>query len=111
MTNPIIFTESAANKISTLREAEGNPDLKLRVYVSGGGCSGLQYNFSFEETIEEDDTVMDTNGVQLLVDAASYQYLTGATIDYVDRGLNGSEFTITNPNAQSSCGCGQSFAA
>lgn len=111
MTDPIIFTESAAAKVKTLVELDGNPNLKLRVYVTGGGCSGFQYNFTFEEEVNEDDTVMTTNDVQLLIDPASFQYLVGATIDYADRGLNGSEFTIANPNSKSTCGCGSSFSA
>lgn len=109
-TDPIIFTENAANKVKTLAELDGNPNLKLRIFVSGGGCSGFNYNFTFDEVVNEDDTVMDTNGVKLLVDSASYQYLVGATIDYVDNGLSGSEFTITNPNSKSTCGCGSSFS-
>ena len=89
---------------------EGNPDLKLRVFVQGGGCSGVQYGFTFDEDVAEDDTVMEKNGVTLLIDAMSYQYLVGAEIDYKDD-LNGSQFVIKNPNAATTCGCGSSFSA
>ena len=110
MPTPIIFTDSAAAKVAQLIEEEGNPDLKLRVFVQGGGCSGFQYGFTFDEVTNEDDTIMDKNGVQLLVDAMSYQYLVGAEIDYQDD-LEGAQFVIKNPNAQSTCGCGSSFSA
>lgn len=106
---PLIFTRNAANKVSELIAEEGNPDLKLRVYVSGGGCSGMQYGFSFEEGVSEDDTAVQTDGVTLLVDPTSLQYLAGAEIDYQD-GLEGSRFVIKNPNASSSCSCGSSFS-
>ena len=109
MPTPIIFTDSAASKVAQLIEEEGNPDLKLRVFVQGGGCSGFQYGFTFDEVTNEDDTIMDKNGVQLLVDAMSYQYLVGAEIDYKDD-LEGAQFVIKNPNAQSTCGCGSSFS-
>lgn len=104
----LVFTESAANKVKTLIEEEGNNDLKLRVFVTGGGCSGLQYGFTFDEDVSEDDTVMEKNGVKLLIDPMSYQYLTGAEIDYTE-GLEGAQFVIKNPNASSTCGCGSSF--
>lgn len=107
--SPFIFTDSAANKVRELIEEEGNPDLKLRVFVSGGGCSGFQYGFTFEEVANEDDTAMEKNGVTLLVDPMSYQYLVGAEIDYSE-GLEGSQFVIRNPNATSTCGCGSSFS-
>ena len=107
--DPILFTDSAANKVKLLLEEEGNADLKLRVFVSGGGCSGFQYGFTFDEITNEDDTVLNKNGVQLLVDPMSYQYLVGAEIDYQE-GLEGSQFVIKNPNAQSTCGCGSSFS-
>ena len=107
--DPFNFTDSAVAKVKDLIAEEGNPDLKLRTYVTGGGCSGFQYGFTFDETISEDDTVVIKDGVTLIVDAASYQYLVGATIDYND-GLNGAGFTIKNPNATASCGCGSSFA-
>ncbi|BBE10171.1 iron-sulfur cluster insertion protein ErpA [Mycoavidus cysteinexigens] len=106
---PLIFTDSAASKVKQLIDEEGNPALKLRVFVQGGGCSGFQYGFTFDEEIGEDDTVMDKNGVQLLVDAMSYQYLVGAEIDYKDD-LSGAQFVIKNPNASTSCGCGSSFS-
>ena len=108
--SPIVFTDSAASKVAQLIEEEGNPDLKLRVFVQGGGCSGFQYGFTFDEITNEDDTVMDKNGVQLLIDAMSFQYLVGAEIDYKDD-LEGAQFVIKNPNAQSTCGCGSSFSA
>jgi iron-sulfur cluster insertion protein len=106
---PINFTDSAAPKVAQLIEEEGNPDLKLRVFVQGGGCSGFQYGFTFDEIVNEDDTTMEKNGVQLLIDSMSYQYLVGAEIDYKDD-LEGAQFVIKNPNAQSTCGCGSSFS-
>lgn len=108
-TAPLIFTESAANKVKELIAEEGNPDLKLRVFVTGGGCAGFQYGFTFDETVAEDDTTMEKNGVTLLIDPMSYQYLVGAEIDYTE-GLEGSQFVIRNPNATSTCGCGSSFS-
>jgi len=105
----LVFTDSAANKVKNLLDEEGNQALKLRVFVSGGGCSGFQYGFTFDETVNEDDTVLDKNGVQLLIDAMSYQYLAGAEIDYTE-GLEGAQFVIRNPNATSTCGCGSSFS-
>ncbi len=107
--DPLIFTDSAANKVKQLIEEEGNADLKLRVFVSGGGCSGFQYGFTFDEVANEDDTVMTRNGVQLLIDPMSFQYLVGAEIDYTE-GLEGSQFVIKNPNATTTCGCGSSFS-
>ncbi len=107
---PILFTDSAAAKVKGLIDEEGNPDLKLRVFVSGGGCSGFQYGFTFDESTNEDDTVMQKNGVTLLIDAMSYQYLVGAEIDYQES-IEGAQFVIKNPNATSSCGCGSSFSA
>ena len=106
---PINFTDSAAQKVAQLIEEEGNPDLKLRVFVQGGGCSGFQYGFTFDEIVNEDDTSMEKNGVTLLIDSMSYQYLVGAEIDYKDD-LEGAQFVIKNPNAQSTCGCGSSFS-
>jgi iron-sulfur cluster insertion protein len=106
---PFVFTDSAADKVKALIEEEGNNDLKLRVFVTGGGCSGLQYGFTFDEIANEDDTIMEKNGVKLLVDPMSYQYLTGAEIDYSE-GLEGAQFVIKNPNASSTCGCGSSFS-
>jgi iron-sulfur cluster insertion protein len=108
--DPLLFTDTAANKVKQMIEEEGNAELKLRVFVSGGGCSGFQYGFTFEEVANEDDTVMTKNGVQLLIDPMSFQYLVGAEIDYSE-GLEGSEFVISNPNATTTCGCGSSFAA
>ena len=106
---PIVFTDSAAQKVAQLIEEEGNPDLKLRVFVQGGGCSGFQYGFTFDEIVNDDDTTMVKNGVQLLIDSMSYQYLVGAEIDYKDD-LEGAQFVIKNPTATSTCGCGSSFS-
>ncbi|WP_353153440.1 iron-sulfur cluster insertion protein ErpA [Pollutimonas bauzanensis] len=106
---PIIFTDAAAAKVKDLLSEEGNPELKLRVFVQGGGCSGFQYGFTFDETINDDDTTIDKEGVQLLVDPMSFQYLVGAEIDYKDD-LEGAQFVIRNPNANSTCGCGSSFS-
>lgn len=110
MSAPILFTDSAANKVKELIEEEGNSALKLRVFVTGGGCSGFQYGFTFDEEVADDDTTMEKNGVTLLIDPMSYQYLVGAEIDYSE-GLEGSQFVIRNPNATSTCGCGSSFSA
>jgi iron-sulfur cluster insertion protein len=107
---PILFTENAASKVRTLIEEEGNDHLKLRVFVTGGGCSGFQYGFSFEEVAQEDDTALEKGGVTLLVDPMSYQYLIGAEIDYQEN-VEGAQFVIRNPNATSTCGCGSSFSA
>ena len=106
---PIVFTDSAAAKVAELVAEEGNPDLKLRVFVQGGGCSGFQYGFTFDEIQNEDDTPMHKNGVTLLIDAMSLQYLLGAEIDYKDD-LEGAQFVIRNPNATTTCGCGSSFS-
>lgn len=106
---PLLFTDSAANKVRELILEEGNPELKLRVFVTGGGCSGFQYGFTFDEVANEDDSIMEKNGVTLLIDPMSYQYLVGAEIDYTE-GLQGSQFVIKNPNATSTCGCGSSFS-
>ncbi len=105
----LVFTDSAADKVKALIVEEGNDDLKLRVFVTGGGCSGLQYGFTFDEVTNEDDTIMQKNGVSLLIDPMSYQYLIGAEIDYSE-GLEGAQFVIKNPNASSTCGCGSSFS-
>jgi len=110
MPAPIIFSDNAARKVAQLIEEEGNADLKLRVFVQGGGCSGFQYGFTFDEVANEDDTTMVKNGVQLLIDSMSYQYLVGAEIDYKDD-LEGAQFVIKNPGATSTCGCGSSFSA
>lgn len=109
MPGVLVFTDAAALKVRALIEEEGNPDLKLRVFVSGGGCSGFQYGFTFDEVTNEDDTAMEKNGVTLLIDPMSYQYLVGAEIDYQEA-LEGAQFVIKNPNAQTTCGCGSSFS-
>jgi len=107
---PILnFTDSAANKVKGLIEEEENDNLKLRVFVSGGGCSGFQYGFTFDEDINDGDTTVEKNGVKLLIDPMSFQYLVGADIDYTE-GLEGSQFVIRNPNAKTTCGCGSSFS-
>ena len=105
----INFTDSAVSKVRELIEEESNPDLKLRVFITGGGCSGFQYGFTFDEIANEDDFIIDREGVKFLVDTMSYQYLVGAEIDYIDS-FEGSQFTIKNPNAQTTCGCGSSFS-
>lgn len=107
---PLVFTDSAAAKVADLIAEEGNPELKLRVFVQGGGCSGFQYGFTFDDAVNEDDTTFDKNGVTLLVDSMSFQYLVGAEIDYKED-INGSQFVIKNPNATTTCGCGSSFSA
>lgn len=110
MSDEIIkFSDHAAAKVSELIAEEGNEDLKLRVYITGGGCSGFQYGFTFDEVANEDDTQVEKNGVTVLIDAMSIQYLTGAEIDYTE-GLSGSQFVIRNPNAATTCGCGSSFS-
>ena len=109
MPSPILFTEAVAAKVSDLIAEEGNDELKLRVFITGGGCSGFQYGFTFEEDISEDDTKVVKDGVTLLIDPASYQYLVGAEIDFTD-GIEGSQFVIRNPNATTTCGCGSSFS-
>ena len=106
---PLSFTDNAAAKVKQLIAEEGNENLNLRVFVSGGGCSGFQYGFTFDELINEDDTVMQKNGVKLLVDPMSFQYLIGAEIDYQEN-LQGAQFIIKNPGATSTCGCGSSFS-
>ncbi len=103
------FTESAANKVKVLVEEERNPNLKLRVSVDGGGCSGFQYAFAFDENVNDDDTVIEKNGAKMLIDVTSMQYLNGAEVDYLE-GLEGARFVINNPNADSTCGCGSSFS-
>jgi iron-sulfur cluster insertion protein len=110
MPAPLVFSDSAAQKVKELIDEEGNDQLKLRVFVSGGGCSGFQYGFTFDEEINEDDATMEKNGVTLLIDAMSYQYLVGAEIDYQES-IEGAQFVIKNPNASSTCGCGSSFSA
>ena len=110
MPTPINFSDNAVKKVKELIEEEGTPDLKLRVFVSGGGCSGMQYGFTFEESINEDDTKVEKDNVMLLIDPMSLQYLTGAEIGYQDN-VQGSQFVIKNPNATTTCGCGSSFSA
>lgn len=109
MPTPLVFTDNAAKKVKELIEEEDSPDLKLRVFVSGGGCSGFQYGFTFEEEVNEDDTQVQKDSVTLLIDPMSLQYLMGAEIDYQDN-LQGSQFVIRNPQAASTCGCGSSFS-
>jgi iron-sulfur cluster insertion protein len=106
---PLLFSEAAARKVHELIAEEGNPALKLRVYISGGGCSGFQYGFTFDEEQAEDDFALAREGVTLLVDPLSLQYLTGAEIDYAAN-LSGAQFVIRNPNAKTTCGCGSSFS-
>jgi len=105
----LVFSDAAALKVSQLIEEEGNANLKLRVFVSGGGCSGFQYGFTFDENEEEGDTCVEKHGVRLLIDPMSFQYLAGAEIDYKED-LEGAQFVIRNPNAQTTCGCGSSFS-
>lgn len=106
---PLNFTDAAALKVGQLIEQEGNSELKLRVYISGGGCSGFQYGFTFDEAVEEGDTEVENCGVTLLIDPMSVQYLDGAEIDYKED-LSGAQFIIRNPNAATTCGCGSSFS-
>jgi iron-sulfur cluster insertion protein len=110
MPDPLMFTDSAATKVKQLIEEEGNTSLKLRVFITGGGCSGFQYGFTFDENVNEGDTAVEKCGVTLLIDPMSYQYLAGAEIDYTE-GLEGEQFVIRNPNATTTCGCGSSFSA
>lgn len=106
---PIQFTDAAALKVKGLIEEEQNPELKLRVYVTGGGCSGFQYGFTFDEKVNDGDTLIEKEGVTLVVDPMSLQYLVGGTVDYTE-GLQGSRFLVNNPNATTTCGCGSSFS-
>lgn len=106
---PLIFSSAAAAKVTELISEEGNPDLMLRVYIQGGGCSGFQYGFTFDETVQDGDTEVITDGVKLLIDPMSMQYLMGAEIDFTE-GLQGAQFVIKNPNASTTCGCGSSFS-
>ncbi len=105
----ITFTDAAAGKVKQLIQEENNPALKLRLYISGGGCSGFQYGFSFDENITEGDIVVENGDVALVIDPMSYQYLTGAEVDYTE-GLEGAQFVVRNPNATTTCGCGSSFS-
>jgi len=109
MPDPLVFTEEAAAKVKSLIEEEDNDALMLRVFVSGGGCSGFQYGFTFDESITDGDTVVEKDGVKLLIDPMSFQYLVGGEIDYTE-GLEGAQFVIRNPNATTTCGCGSSFS-
>ena len=109
MPDPLLFTNEAAAKVKSLIEEEDNDALMLRVFVSGGGCSGFQYGFTFDESITEGDTVVEKDGVKLLIDPMSFQYLVGGEIDYTE-GLEGAQFVIRNPNATTTCGCGSSFS-
>ena len=106
---PLTFTDAAAQKVKSLITEEENPALKLRFYITGGGCSGFQYGFTFDEKVNEGDLTVENAGVQLVVDPMSLQYLIGGTIDYTE-GLEGSRFVVNNPNASSTCGCGSSFS-
>lgn len=105
----IVFTDSAALKVKSLLDEENNPALKFRAYITGGGCSGFEYGFTFDETQSEDDMVIENQQVTLLIDPMSFQYLVGAEIDYVSD-VNGERFVIRNPNAKTTCGCGSSFS-
>jgi iron-sulfur cluster insertion protein len=107
--SPMTFTDAAAAKVKSLIEEEENDNIKLRVFVTGGGCSGFSYGFTFDEQVSDDDTAVEKNGVTLLVDPMSFQYLVGSEVDYKE-GLQGSQFVIKNPNATSTCGCGSSFS-
>lgn len=106
---PLNFSDAAASRVKTLIAEEENPGLKLRVYITGGGCSGFQYGFTFDEKVNEGDMVIENCGVTLVVDPMSLQYLIGGTVDYTD-GLDGSRFFVNNPNATTTCGCGASFS-
>jgi iron-sulfur cluster insertion protein len=106
---PIVFTDAAAEKVAQLISEEDNPSLKLRVFISGGGCSGFQYGFTFDDEVEDGDSSIENQGVTLLVDPMSVQYLMGAEIDYKED-LQGAQFVIRNPNASTTCGCGSSFS-
>jgi len=106
---PLVFTHAAAKKVAELIEEEGNPGLMLRIYIQGGGCSGFQYGFTFDEAVNEGDAEVVTDGVKLLIDPMSMQYLMGAEVDYTE-GLQGAQFVIRNPNASTTCGCGSSFS-
>lgn len=109
MAAALVLTDKAADKVRRLRDGEGNPDLKLRVYITGGGCSGFSYGFTFDEAEKEGDSHFKNGDVVMLVDPMSFQYLVGSEVDYVE-GLNGSQFVVRNPNATSTCGCGSSFS-
>lgn len=108
-TDSMIFTDSAANKVRNLILEEENDNLKLRVFITGGGCAGFSYGFTFDEEVADDDTMVENGGVKLVVDPMSFQYLVGASVDYKE-GLQGSQFVVSNPNATTTCGCGSSFS-
>ncbi|TXH74499.1 MAG: iron-sulfur cluster insertion protein ErpA [Thiothrix sp.] len=110
MASPLVFTNAAAAKVKQLIDEENNPALMLRVFVQGGGCSGFQYGFTFDEEENDGDTMVENGGVKLLIDPMSFQYMVGAEIDYTE-GLEGAQFVIRNPNATTTCGCGSSFSA
>ncbi|WP_026340266.1 iron-sulfur cluster insertion protein ErpA [Amphritea japonica] len=105
----MVFSDSAAAKVKTLIEEDQNDNLKLRVYITGGGCAGFSYGFTFDEAVADDDTLFENDGVNMVVDPMSYQYLVGSVVDYKE-GLQGSQFVIDNPNATTTCGCGSSFS-
>ena len=107
--SPLLFTDTAVSKVKSLIDEEGNERLSLRVFVTGGGCSGFQYGFNFDDELAEDDTIVEREGVKLVVDPMSFQYLAGSEVDYQE-GLEGSRFVINNPNAATTCGCGSSFS-
>ncbi|MFM2320563.1 MAG: hypothetical protein RLZZ215_3184 [Pseudomonadota bacterium] len=109
MASPLVFTNAAAAKVKQLIDEENNPALMLRVFVTGGGCSGFQYGFTFDEAEGDGDTMVENGGVKLLIDPMSFQYMVGAEIDYTE-GLEGAQFVIRNPNATTTCGCGSSFS-
>jgi len=106
---PLVFTDRAAAKVQHLVDEEGNHELKLRVFVTGGGCAGFQYGFTFDELVADDDAIIENGDVSLVVDSMSYQYLVDGVVDYVE-GLEGSRFIVDNPNAETTCGCGSSFS-
>lgn len=109
MESAMVFTAAAAAKVKSLIEEEENDSLKLRVFITGGGCAGFSYGFTFDEVAADDDTVVERDGVMMLIDPMSFQYLAGAEVDFKE-GLQGSQFVINNPNATTTCGCGSSFA-
>ncbi|ACY85609.1 iron-sulfur cluster insertion protein ErpA [Edwardsiella piscicida] len=109
MAVPLQFTDAAANKVKSLIADEDNPNLKLRVYITGGGCSGFQYGFTFDDKVNDGDMTIENQGAALVVDAMSLQYLVGGAVDYTE-GLEGSRFIVNNPNAKTTCGCGSSFS-
>ena len=109
MQKEILLSDKAADKVRNLIELEGNDELKLRVFITGGGCSGFSYGFTFDEDVAEDDAVVERGGITMLVDSLSYQYLTGSEVDFQES-LQGAQFVVTNPNASATCGCGNSFA-